>query len=225
MHIGWEEQSGPWSAASPIEGILTALENNPFSSPQQMDLNRARNWQPYDRDHATRMLLRGRTPSVALITESPHALGLAISRVIDSDIIVMTMDDAYVTSTGPQAVVTFTQQVAEALPRFIWAHADCDPNPGRFSETHHLPRAPLCFNLGIDWYHLISPLGYAPYYTVADLLGVPALQVRQLENGWIEVLSYADPLAYDRPENRQRTVEMTAYLDQHRRDRPGGIQI
>jgi hypothetical protein len=35
----------------------------------------------------------------------------------------------------------------------------------------------------------------------------------------------AGPLAYVRPENRQRTVEMTTYLEQRRRDCPGDIQI
>jgi hypothetical protein len=48
--------------------------------------------------------------------------------------------------------------------------------------------------------------------------GVPAYQVKELENGWFEYFSYSQPYDYAAPESRERVIAMTNYLNERRRD-------
>jgi|GEM_PF-3325511 len=52
-----------------------------------------------------------------------------------------------------------------------------------------------------------------PVNSREEMLNILAHQVREWDSGWIEVISYPDPLAYDQPDSRAKIVEITNYLN------------
>jgi hypothetical protein len=114
--------------------------------------------------------------------------------------------------------VKYAGEVATLLPNFTRVQIYTDYKLNEYYESQNLPWLPECFGNLVGWYYLISPLGYSPYFSPEEMLNIPAHQVRELENGWIEVISYPDPLAYDQPEARTGIITITNYLNAHRKD-------
>ncbi|HEX9413457.1 MAG TPA: hypothetical protein VF916_08115, partial [Ktedonobacterales bacterium] len=99
--------------------------------------------------------------------------------------------------------------------------ADARANLGSFDAQHpFLPKLPNLLGRNLQWYYLLAPQAYTSTYTREALLNATAYMVREDERGWIELLSYEDPLSYSEPTTEQHIVELTRYLDAHRGDRP-----
>jgi hypothetical protein len=143
----------------------------------------------------------------------------SISKNDHRNVIILGLQNDQLTDFRIEQLKQYLQKMAKLLPNFTRAEIQVDYALNKFYEENDLRWLPDCFSHFVDYYHLISPKAYKSYYTKEDLLLVPAHSVKELENGWIEIISYADPLSYDQPQTRERIIEMTGYLNAHRLDR------
>jgi hypothetical protein len=213
------EEHNPWQGDSPVTEVLTKLEANPFVTFQEMDLNNALKLQPYDRKKALVTLKRGKEPSVELSAKEPFSFKGSINRGDWRNTVLLRMANSQLKKVELPILFNYLKEIAELFPKFLFAEIKPDMQIADYYNENDLEWLPACFGNFLNWYHLLSPLAYAPYYTREELLAVPAHRVRELDNGWIEIISYADPLSYDQPQTRERIIEMTGYLNAHRLDR------
>lgn len=213
------EEDNPWQGESPLGELLTKLEANPFVEFEQMELNfDDTKIQPYDRKKALTTLKRGKQPSVELRATKPFRAEAAISRGDWRNTVLWSMGNRQWPQVNTNYWFGYIYELAALFPKFLMAEIKFRSDGAALYQHYNLSYVPTCFGDTVDWYHLISPAGYEPYYTRAELLAAPAHCVRELDNGWIEIISYADPLAYDQPVARERIVAMTEYLNALRHD-------
>lgn len=234
MHVNWAGEPATHEAERHVTAALPALVRNPFAVPPEMNINRdlshPEGWRPYDQQYAVETFERHQTPTmlaVELRANYPYPLFISLCQYPRLVGALIDLDNAYFSAgSSPDAatgerlstLVTLTHRVAYLLPAFTRALAGSDQSPADLIEAEHLPNLPGCF-VYVAWYHLVSPLGYERFYTQEDLLRAPAYSVRELEQGWIEIVSYADPWSYATRETQERIIALTHYLDQCRRDR------
>jgi hypothetical protein len=227
----WGASGGGWTAEYPPERLLAALEQSPFvplTAATEMDANLLNRWQPYDHAAAVQVLRRGKEPTLRLrIEEAGQAAGQAdpvlacwVSPGVIRSMVHWSVREEQVRGHDPEAILAWLRQVATGCwPQFTDAHAEAAFDMRSFSAQHHLPTLPKPLALG--WAHLLTPAGVAyTYDSLEAFLRAPAYRVRQLEEGGlIELVVYADPFGYDRPDNQRRIIEVTRYLDAHRHER------
>ncbi len=212
------EEDNPWKSDSPAPLILEILEANPFVNFNEMAFNYSEKWVAYNQQKALANLKKGDEPALALRTETPYFFEGSINRGGWRNTVRLAMANSTLEQIDLSLLKNYVSKVATLFPRFKWAEVKTDYKIKEFYQAQDLVAVPDCLGNYLNWYHLISPLGYEPYFSRAELLNIPAHQVRELENGWIEIMSYSDPLAYDQPEARARIVEITNYLNTNRHD-------
>ena len=84
---------------------------------------------------------------------------------------------------------------------------------GLYDELN-LDFAPACFKAHLKWQHLLGPAYYTLFFTKEDLLNMPTYKVEELENGLINIVNYENPFDWNAKENKDRVVELTAYLNE-----------
>ncbi len=212
------EKNNRWQDDNPAAAILTKLEENPFASFAEMEFNYSQNWQPYDRVKALAALKKGKEPSLTLRTQTLIHWRGAIAKGDSRNTLTLGLTNQTLGELDLPRLIDYTLELAKLMPKFERAEISAEAKPGDFYKLEQLKWLPECFNSFLKWYHLINPLGYEPYFSREEMLNIPAHQVRELENGWIEIISYPDPLAYNQPEARAKVIEITNYLNAHRRD-------
>jgi hypothetical protein len=213
------EEHNPWQGDSPVTEVLTKLEANPFVTYQEMDLNNTLKLQPYERKKALATLKRGKEPTVELSAKAPFSFKGSVSRGDWRNTVLLRMANSQLKKIELPVLFNYLKELAELFPQFLFAEIKTDLQIADYYSEIELEWLPDCFGNFLSWYHLLSPLAYTPYYTRKELLEAPVHCVRELENGWIELISYADPLSYDKAETRKQLVEITEYFNAHRHDR------
>lgn len=220
MRIYWRDDARERKASDVplVSEVLTLLERNPYASFVEMDINQLDKWRPFDRARALETLGRGREPSLGLRTDTVPATYASLAA--GQGVLAATLSPADTDVQGTparQTLLAFIREMATALPLFYIAYADANYNRGAFREAQNLPEIGDPFGSCLQWYYLLSPRCYSEHYTREALLGAPAWSVQEWDNGWIELISFEDPLSYATPKSQQRIIEMTRYLDSHRR--------
>ena len=210
MNHSWQGES------SPLSVILTKLEQNPFAPFEQMELDDEQ--LPYDRQEALRVLGRGQSPSAEFLAKRPFSLTSRINRSPNINSLRLEPDTNYLAQLNPPVIINYSVQLADLLPNFGRCRISVSSLVS-VPAVSSLPALPDCFALAIGWYHLISSRSYELYYSQQDLLNAPAYKVQKLDNGWVEMYVYPNPLDYDKPENLQRLTETANYLNACRRDK------
>jgi hypothetical protein len=214
-----EDGNDDWQQNNLVERILEALENNPLAPFRRVWFNGVLEPQSYDRKKALNHLNKGKTNSIRLETDEPFKLRASISRNPKRNVIVLGMGNKVLRELNVETLIEYGKTIANLLPHFHNLQIQTDVNLNEFYEEADLEWLPDCFGNFLDFYHLMSPVAYEPYYSCAELLAVPAHHVRELENVWIEIITYREPLSYDQPEIRKQIIKMTEYLNTHRLDR------
>jgi hypothetical protein len=214
-----EDRNDNWQENNPTEKLLEVLENNPFAPFRQVWFNGVLEAQNYDRKKALNHLNKSKTNSIRLETDEPFKLRASISRNPKRNVIVVGMGNKVLRELNIETLIEYGKTIANLLPHFHNLQIQVDTNLNEFYEEQDLEWLPDCFGNFLDFYHLMSPQAYEPYFTQSVLLTIPAHCVKELDHGWIEIISYADPLSYDQPQTRERIIEMTGYLNAHRLDR------
>jgi hypothetical protein len=216
--IGIIEEYNHWQGASPADEILNLLEHNPYGEFKQMELNYANKTQPYNRNKALATLKKGEEPSVELSMVEPFKLSAAITRGNWRNTVTLFLAHKVLAQLNQAELFEYVRQIVACFPKFYMANISTHLKVNEFYSQNKLKSAPPCFNNFVNWYQLISPLAYSPYFTREELLNLPAHSARELDNGNIEIIAYPDPLSYDQPEVRERIVLITEYLNAHRHD-------
>jgi hypothetical protein len=219
-----EERGHPWTqdGGRTAHAALTLFETNPFAAPTEMKSDDESGWQAYDRAHAARVLTSAACVAVAFRADSPFAPEGSISCHPAHNIIRLSVDDGALASPeAAERAAEFVARWRSALPRFCWGEANADREIERFYAERNLPWLPECFGSYLGWYRVLSPLGYAPYFTAESLRTAPAYRVEELPGDVFAIMTYADPLAFDSPEAREYVVAVTRALDERRLDAAG----
>lgn len=224
--LGWEFRSADWSPTE-IRRMLETVEQNPFSPIVEMDPGRNNQWRPYDAEMVRAALERSPDPETEFVLRSaPQYLGriaLAQFEAIPSrylqehNLIVRIMTDA-LQGEGEAQLLPFIRRLTHDLSQIYLVNTGVqDPKLTQFYSANDLPNLPKCLSNKLRWYYLLSPASYAEAYTAEVLLNAPAYSVRDVGNGMIEMICYESLLGYDTPEARQRVIDLTRYLDAHRK--------
>ena len=208
-----QEKGNSWQGTETAQLLLEKLEANPFVSFQTMRFDGAIESQPYIFNKALQHLERGKSPSVRLEAETPWRFRGSIARGEVHNTLVLGTANPNLARIGVDILLAYGQELAALLPVFSYSRLTTNGKPNEFYSQEKLAWLPVCFGNFLGWYHLISPLGYEPYFSRKKMLNIPAHQVRELENGWVEIISYPDPLVYDQPEARAKIIEITKYLN------------
>lgn len=223
VSFNWSDKGNAWREAGFLEHLLAVLVPNPFSPLIEMDLGRVDNWQPYSLPAALAYWAKGREARITLRSGGDRSrfpvFETTINRRADSNGIAADVRDASLGNNTQMIVTPFIRQVASSLPAFYHASSMAsDTHINQFYREQGLPELPAkSFIFYLGWYYLLSPESYQQDYTAADLLAAPAYSVQDLGNGNIEMLCYEHPLQYNTPESQQRIIELTRYLDAHRK--------
>jgi hypothetical protein len=216
-----EERGHPWTqdGGRTAHAALTLFETNPFAAPTEMKIDDEAGWEAYDRARAARILTSAAVVAVAFRADSAHALEGSISCHPAHNIIKLSVDDGALASPeAAERAVEFVARWRSALPRFCWGEANADREIGRFYAERNLPWLPECFGAYLGWHRVLSPLGYAPYFTAENLRAVPAFRVAELPGEAFAITAYPDPLGYASSEAREYVVAVTRALDERRLD-------
>ncbi len=231
LYIYWLDKGGE-SRAGRIDlaaRALDLLERNPVAPLTEMDFNLLDRWRPYDHAQALRILSHGSRPCVQLrdaaATEGPGAAVGApctistMTRASDDIVEVSLRIDPRALSPDwiAGALFPYMRQITDLLPHFHHAYARADAFVGERRRALGLPELPKSLDYSVDWYYLLTPAQYERDYTRETLLAAPAVSVREPKPGWVELICYEDPLSFEQPATLQRIVELTRYLDTHRR--------
>lgn len=215
--ISITELNHSWqSGNSPLQAVLTLLEQNPFAPFEQMELDDEE--LPYSRQEALQVLIRGQNPSADFLAKKPFSLNSRINLSPNINTLRLEPDTRYLSQVNAQTVIEYIAQLAELLPNFGRCRLSVSSLAGS-PTVSGLPALPDCFAFAVGWYHLISPRSYQPYYSEEDLLKTPSYKVQKLGNGWLEFYIYPELMDFDKPENLQCISETTAYLNACRKDR------
>jgi hypothetical protein len=214
-----QEKAHKWEGKEVAYSLLQNLEQNLYVKFAKMSFGGELKSQAYKFDKALKHLMGDTTSSVKLTAETPFRFRGSIARGKVHNTVVLGMANPTLSNLDLEQLLTYIRSFAKLLPNFYRAELVTDYKINEYYAEQNLKWLPECFGNFLSWYHLLSPLAYEPYYTREELLGVPAHCVRELDNGWIEIISYADPLSYDQPQTRERIIEMTGYLNAHRLDR------
>jgi hypothetical protein len=219
LSIYAQENENKWEAgSSPLPRILTLLEENPFAPLQEMQLKDDAPWQKYDHQKVIREMNHDRQSSMGFRTTSPYPLEGSISLHSSRNLIQLRVDDQYL--KAPDAIakaLEYTNRLGSALPNFFCGGASADLNVHDFYVERDLPFLPECFNY-VDWYHIIHPRGYEPYFEADDMRKIPAYRVEELSDRSFAIMSYPDPLEFAGEEAKKRVVDITNYLNERRKD-------
>jgi hypothetical protein len=214
-----QEKTNLWTGKEPAYTLLKSLEQNPYGKFDKMSFGGNLKSYNYQFDKALKHLMAETTNSVRLTTETPFRFRGSIARGKVHNTVVLGMANPTFNSLNLEQLLSYTRSLAKLLPNFYRAEIVTDYQLNEYYTEQKLEWLPECFNDFLSWYHLMSPLAYEPYYRREELLAVPAHQVRELDNGWIEIINYADPLSYDQTETRGRIIAITNYLNAYRLDR------
>lgn len=219
IDIVLQEIDNPWADDEPLRRILDLLDHNPFGQFEEMSFDVALEWSSYVRDEALKHLRRRKKSSVGFRTVGAFPMLASISKnpLQNTATLVLGRND-FPSAEQTDTLLSFAKHMMRCFPLFSWAKGRTDPAVNEFYDSKNLLRVPSCFMNYLAWFHLISPLGYGPYFDREDLLNMPAYDVQELEDGIIQVITYKDPLDFASEESRQRIIEITNYLNHRRKD-------
>lgn len=226
LSIIWSDHASQWKDVESTQQLLTMLIHNPFSTVLEMDIGGVERWNPLDENAALAALQRGRAPVLGLrsnlladdVVISLGAFETTIRLSPGRNGITALIQDTVLNSNIQVSLVPFLRQISAIMPDFYETFGlGFGGDRSRLYREHGLPKLPRCLNGYLDWYYLLSPDSYQQDYTATDILAAPAYSVHDLGSGLIEMICYAHPLQYNAPESQQRIIELTRYLDAHRK--------
>jgi hypothetical protein len=217
-HFYLIEENNTWQGDNPAKELLEKLEINPFVRFEEMELNYQPKKQPYNRGKALSILKKGKEASVELSSSEPYKVRATITRGDWRNSVMLAFPNKHLRELDLNELRNYIADTAPLFPKFTMASSQLDSKIQEFYFSHKLRSVPSSFGDYVGWYSLISPTGYAPYFTREEILAVPSHSARELDNGNIEIIAYADPLSYDQPEVRERIILITEYLNAHRHD-------
>jgi hypothetical protein len=214
-----QENDNPWPAGGDEVGrVLACLEDNPFFSLSEMQLDVMFPWQPYDRGRAA--LYLDHNPKAAIGLRAADSAGSAsIARHQMRNLLQLKIEDERLRAPGSSAqVIRFTEELARVLPRFAHGGATADLGVHDFYVARGLDFLPDCFGSYIGWHHLMSPPGYRDDFDAEVLRTLPAHEVRELPGEWFAITSYPDPYRFADDATRRKIVELTEHLNDRLKD-------
>jgi hypothetical protein len=213
-----QELDNPWTGESPLQEIISLIDQNSFVNFQEMEFDVTLNWVPYDIKKAIQTLKRRKKVSTEFRTQEPFPFSFTLSKNPLQNTITLDIHENFLKEVGIEPVTKIIIQLAKCFPRFHWGVASVDDDISEFYDSQDLPHVPECFKYFVSWLHIVSPLGYEKYFNREDFLGVPAYEVLEWDNGIIQIMTFENPLAFGIAENRQRVIDVTHYLNERRKD-------
>lgn len=217
----------PWETLeeNPAEEVLRMVERNPFGPVSRTFIDEKYNFVPFDHDDVLSQLTKpiGDEGSVGVrlgSAETPFPVECVINRTAFRNLASVGIDSENLEKIGDlEKIKKYLQDWRLVLPEFSDAAATAEDRDNDFwidvAQTAPLPE---CFGSRLSWYNVMSPLGYRDYFEREDLLATPALEVEELDDGTITILSYDHPLDFSNAETTRRIIEITNYLNQVRID-------
>ncbi|MEM8637576.1 MAG: hypothetical protein AAGG51_01975 [Cyanobacteria bacterium P01_G01_bin.54] len=209
-----------WDRGTPYEKILRCIEKYSFGNFNEFDPDYS-NWQPYDFKAVLQKLKRRKKPCIG-IRESPACKAEAtLSSSEFRNIIQLIANRQHFESLGIpiNGTIDFVKEISDILINFHvgYISGEYGSELTDFYHKENVGRVPSCFDDFLTWMHFLHPSCYTKYLTREDILGMPAQEVKEWENGIIQVQIFDHPFNYDTPENRQIIVEASEYLNERHR--------
>jgi hypothetical protein len=227
------EKSNHWHGEGPTQEVLSKLEKNPFGvfSVMRLDAHNSNNTQQiksqsYNRQKILKHFKSFNNP-VAIFEskeEAPIRLysllasndlhNLADIRISNQNLVGMRLEGR---------LIRYAHELAALFPHFEQATIRVNTRMNQFYHDHNLDWLPPCFNDFLNWYHLLSPAAYEPYFDREELLNAPFFEVGEIRiNGinCIEIISFNNPAGFTQePEDTaNRIIQLSEYLNQRRHD-------
>jgi hypothetical protein len=214
-----QEYGNEWVGDEPLKDLLELMESSPFGSFAEMEFNSSLQWKAYDREKALRTLSQGKKVSVGFRCGSSPFAEASISRNPTQNTLTFNFAPEYLQTLDLAGLLDFIRKIANLFPRFGSASLDGFRKRSSVPALDQLRDLPISFGLVVTFYKLLSAAVYEEYFKKEDLLNAPFQHVAELENGWLELIAYSDPLAYNTPETQEKIVEITRYLNNCRFDK------
>jgi hypothetical protein len=228
------QEANKWHGEGPTEKIVIKLEKNPFGVFRFMELDAHSNTVPqgtskqaYNRKKVLNHLKSFKDPFAIFETaqDAPLKLGGSIAINNWKSSAELGMPNKKLVELRLEAkFINYAQELAALFPNFDRASIAVNSQMNEFYFQHNLDWLPNCFDNFLDWYHLLSPAAYEPYFEADELLEAPFYQAREVQIGnviCIEIISFENPLGFTQEpeETAARVIEINKYINAHRRDR------
>ncbi|MEM8637568.1 MAG: hypothetical protein AAGG51_01935 [Cyanobacteria bacterium P01_G01_bin.54] len=209
-----------WDKSLSRAPILDCLEKHAFGEINEFisDYKVESNWQPYRHKLVLQKLKRLKWPTIGFRDSEKENFRGSISLWEDrsSAQIFSSREYCEKMSIDSQQAIEFITEIFGMNFIFHTGTVCGEDKPGDFYRENKIPWAPKCFNGCLVWMHLVHPSNYSKYLTRDDILGMPAQEIQEWDNGIIQVQIFDHPFNYDAPENRQIIIEASNYLrDRH----------
>lgn len=198
--------------------VGTILDDNPFGGFDLMDLGDTGAWSTLNTGYA-HQALQEHTAATAYFSSlaSPELFG---SIACDPERItaLVRCEDADIERVSTQGAQLFLRRLVASLPNPGWGSIEHQYRMVDFYALHGLRTLPDCFRTYLRWFHLLTPMGYAPYFAREALLQTPAHSITEETDGTIAITVFENPLAYDSQQAKRQLIEATSYLNSVRKD-------
>ncbi|MEM8637570.1 MAG: hypothetical protein AAGG51_01945 [Cyanobacteria bacterium P01_G01_bin.54] len=211
-----------WDKQTPYEDILNCVEKHSFGEMNEFYYEFKVNGpgkQPYSHKTILQKLKRYKCPSI-LVQDSNFQNSVASinsSRLYNTIKIFARRQYCEEKKIQPQQGIEFIREISSILLDFHMGTVSGEFKVCDFYNENDIDWAPKCFNYYLTWMHFLHPSYYTKYLTREDILGMPAQEIQEWENGIIQVQMFDHPFNYDTPENRQIIVEASEYLNERHR--------
>ncbi|MEM8637574.1 MAG: hypothetical protein AAGG51_01965 [Cyanobacteria bacterium P01_G01_bin.54] len=212
-----------WDKQTPYEDILNCVEKHSFGEMNEFYYEFKANGtekQPYSHKTILQKLKRYKRPSI-LIQDSDSQNSVASinsSRLYNTIKIFARRQYCEDKNIQPQQAIEFIREISSILPNFHKGLISGEFKVCDFYNENDINWIiPNCFSSFLTWMHFLHPSYYTKYLTREDILGMPAQEIQEWENGIIQVQMFDHPFNYDAPENRQIIVEASEYLNERHR--------
>ncbi|MEM8637567.1 MAG: hypothetical protein AAGG51_01930 [Cyanobacteria bacterium P01_G01_bin.54] len=207
-----------WNKETPYSEVLTCFEDHGFGDLNEFNAEYKQDWQPYSHKRVLQKLRRRKYPTIGFRDGENEDFFGAISVARNSSSVKITASRGYCEEHDVHLgqATYFLRVISETIEKFHHGIIFGEEQPSRFYNENSLSRVPACFGGCLVWMHFVHPSGYSKYLTREDILGMPAQEIQEWENGVIQVQMFDHPFNYDAPENRQIIIEATKYLNDRR---------
>jgi len=218
MFIILDEVGQTWYGIHPVREAIEILEQNPFAPFDTLRIDRTLTDIPYSTEAALQEMQVGREASCGMLASTPFPLLASIYREPNGNVVQCNPDNRYVATVPPESIRNFSIKIAAFLTGLQFICADPDTEHTVY-EKNNLIEMPSQMGAFLGWYNVITPAAYSLYYTREAMLQIPTYQVREMNNGWIEIINYPHPLDFTKPDAVQNIVAASTYLRQNRQVR------
>jgi hypothetical protein len=215
-----QELKNPWerSTVNPASSVLSLFEDNPFGRFDEMFFEQTLEWEPYDRVKLLDDLTNNPESNIDTRGSKPHYIEGSLARHATANTFQLRLNPEYVATPDKlERALEYLSRWQQVLPKFNRGKATADRRPSEFFLNQGLEPLPDPFGSFLGWHTLLTPASYEPYFTTEDLLKTPAHRVEELPDKSFAITAYPDPFAFESPEAHRRIVEVTNYLNQHRK--------